>query len=229
MKKLCILFLALALALSLAACGGSGPSVPGGNSSTSVQEPAPGDASPDSAPEGHWTLTETEDPDFLPRYTSLALDRDGSGYLSTVRSKGEDLVYVEYKDLRWSDGSIVIDGAGGVFQVQGLVMTVTREGKVSTFQKDSDVMGPVYLPPAGSYTSYMVFECGEEYPDDSFSITFNDDGTGSYTGHGETFPMTWNSYFITVDGSQSFYYIWYDGELSVFDGEYEIVLQPAQN
>jgi hypothetical protein len=70
----------------------------------------------------------------------------------------------------------------------------------------------------------MVLEEGEEYPDDSFALTLNADGTGSYFGHGEELPMTWNRYFITVDGDQSFYYVYDGSQLSVFDGEYQIIL-----
>ncbi len=229
MKKFFALLLILALLPALAACGGSSPSAqqpaPGDNSSAAAEEVPPGGASPDSDPEGYWTLTETEDPDFRPGYTTLALDRDGSGYVETLRSKDEDFVYFEYQELRWSDGSIVIDGVGGVFQVQGLIMTLTRDGKVSTFQKDSDVLLPADPPPAGSYTSYMVLEEGEEYPDDSFALTLNADGTGSYFGHGEELPMTWNRYFITLDGDQYFYYIWDGSQLTVYDGEYQILLR----
>ena len=77
----------------------------------------------------------------------------------------------------------------------------------------------------GSYTSYVVFEEGEEYPNDSFVITINSDGTGSYTGHGKELPMTWNRYFITLDGDQYFYYIWDGSQLTVYDGEYQILLR----
>ena len=37
--------------------------------------------------------------------------------------------------------------------------------------------------------------------------------------------MTWNRYFITLDGDQYFYYIWDGSQLTVYDGEYQILLR----
>ena len=113
---------------------------------------------------------------------------------------------------------------GGVYLLQGDSLTFTWNGVTSTYVRTGGVPA-VSAPKAGTYTSYMVLEEGEEYPDDSFALTLNADGTGSYFGHGEELPMTWNRYFITLDGDQYFYYIWDGSQLTVYDGEYQILLR----
>ncbi len=217
MKKLCILLLALSLALSLAACGGGDAPASGG---AAAQEPA-GQTAP-AGPAGTWTLSQSGDPDYAPGQITLVLDENGGGYQSVTQFK-DDFVYNDYLELRWSEGAIVIDGVGGVMLLQGDSLTFTWEGVTSTYVRTGGVPA-VSAPKAGTYTSYMVLEEGEEYPDDSFALTLNADGTGIYTGHGQDLPMTWNRYFITVDGDQSFYFVYDGSQISVFDGEYQIVL-----
>lgn len=226
MKKCFLLFLTLALALSLAACGGSAPA-----DIHTVQDPAATfvPAAPVSAV-GTWTLRDSGDPAYAPGQITLVLDENGGGYQSVTQFK-EDFVYSDYLELRWSEGAIVIDGVGGVMLLQDDTLTVTWNGVTSTYVRTGGVPA-VSAPQAGTYTSYVVYEEGEEYPDDSFALTLNADGTGTYTGHGQDLPMTWNRYFITLDGNQSFYYVYgYYGnfDICIFDGEYQIALQPVQN
>ena len=221
MKKFFALLLMLALLLSLAACGGSEAPVSGGSETpaggeTPAQQPAAG-------PAGTWTLSESGDPEYAPGQITLLLDEDGFGY-QAITDFSDDYAYQDYLELRWSEGSIILDGVGGVYLLQGDSLTFTWEGVTSTYVRSGTVSAPL-TPPAGSYTSYMVLEEGEEYPDDSFALTLNADGTGSYFGHGEELPMTWNRYFITLDGDQYFYYIWDGSQLTVYDGEYQILLR----
>ena len=213
MKKLFSLLLILALALSLAACGGS--EAPAGGEAP-AQQPAA------NRPAGTWTLSESGDPEYAPGQITLLLDEDGFGY-QAITDFSDDYAYQDYLELRWSEGSIILDGVGGVYLLQGDSLTFTWEGVTSTYVRTGGVPA-VSAPKAGTYTSYMVLEEGEEYPDDSFALTLNADGTGSYFGHGEELPMTWNRYFITLDGDQSFYYVYDGSQLSVFDGEYQIIL-----
>ena len=213
MKKLFSLLLILALALSLAACGGS--EAPAGGEAPEQQPAAAG-------PAGTWTLSQSGDPEYAPGQITLLLDEDGFGY-QAITDFSDDYAYQDYLELRWSEGSIILDGVGGVYLLQGDSLTFTWEGVTSTYVRTGGVPA-VSAPKAGTYTSYMVLEEGEEYPDDSFALTLNADGTGSYFGHGEELPMTWNRYFITLDGDQSFYYVYDGSQLSVFDGEYQIIL-----
>jgi hypothetical protein len=169
-----------------------------------------------------WALTESGDPDYAPGQVTLVLDPDGGGYVSITRFK-DDFVYSDYLDLRWSEGSVVIDGVGGVTLREDKSLTVTWNGVTSRYVWVCDVSAPS-TPPAGAFTSTVVYEELEAYPDTSFRLLFNADGTGIYTGHGEDLPMTWNRYFITVDGDQSFYFVYDGSQISVFDGEYQIVL-----
>ena len=228
MKKFFALLLMLALLLSLAACGGSETPVSGGSETpTGGEAPA---QQPAAGPAGTWTLSESGDPEYAPGQITLLLDEDGFGY-QAITDFSDDYAYQDYLELRWSEGAIILDGVGGVYLLQGDSLTFTWEGVTSTYVRSGTVSAPL-TPPAGSYTSYMVLEEGEEYPDDSFALTLNADGTGSYFGHGEELPMTWNRYFITLDGNQSFYYVYgYYGnfDICIFDGEYQIVLRPAQN
>ena len=218
MKKLFSLLLILALALSLAACGGSAPA-----DSHTVQDPAATfvPAAPVSAV-GTWTLRDSGDPAYAPGQVSLVLDENGGGYRSVTQFK-DDFVYADYMELRWSEGSVVIDGVGGITLLEGDTLTVTWNGVTSTYVRTGLAPAPL-TPPACSYTSFAVYEELEEYPDDSFRLLFNADGTGTYTGHGQDLPMTWNRYFITVDGEESFYFVYDGSQLSVFDGEYQIIL-----
>ena len=228
MKKFFALLLMLALLLSLAACGGSETPVSGGSETpTGGEAPA---QQPAAGPAGTWTLSESGDPEYAPGQITLVLDEDGGGYVSITRFK-DDFVYSDYLELRWSEGAIILDGVGGVYLLQDDTLTFTWNGVTSTYVRTGGVPA-VSAPQAGAYTSYVVYEEGEEYPDDSFALTLNADGTGSYFGHGEELPMTWNRYFITLDGNQSFYYVYgYYGnfDICIFDGEYQIVLRPAQN
>lgn len=222
MKKLFALLLMLALLLSLAACGGSEAPVSGGSETpaggeTPAQQPAA------NRPAGTWTLSESGDPEYAPGQITLLLDEDGFGY-QAITDFSDDYAYQDYLELRWSEGSIILDGVGGVYLLQGDSLTFTWEGVTSTYVRAGGVPA-VSAPQAGTYTSYMVLEEGEEYPDDSFALTLNADGTGIYTGHGEELPMTWNRYFITLDGDQYFYYILDGSQLTVYDGEYQILLR----
>ncbi len=232
MKKLFSLLLALALILSLAACGAAGPVAPAADGAAdqtgaSPAEDQPGQSSAgQSGPVGTWTLSEAGDSTYAPGQVTLVLDEDGGGYQSVTQFK-DDFVYNDYLELRWSEGAIVIDGVGGVMLLQDDTLTFTWNGVTSTYVRQGGVPA-VAAPQAGTYTSYVVYEEGEEYPDDSFALTLNADGTGTYFGHGEELPMTWNRYFITLDGDQSFYYVYgYYGnfDICIFDGEYQIILK----
>lgn len=135
-----------------------------------------------------------------------------------------DYAYQDYQELRWSEGAIVIDGVGGVYLLQGDSLTFTWNGVTDVYVRSADAPAPL-TPPVGSYTSHTVYEEGEAYPDDTFSFTLADDGSGSYTGHGETLSLTWNRYFLTLDDDQSFYYVYDGDQIIVYDGEYQIVLR----
>jgi predicted small lipoprotein YifL len=228
MKKLFSLLLTLALLLSLAACGAAGPVSPAadGAAGQTGESPAgdqPGQSSAgQSGPVGTWTLSEAGDSTYAPGQVTLVLDEDGGGYQSVTQFK-DDFVYNDYLELRWSEGAIIIDGVGGVYLLQGDTLTLTWNEVTSTYVRASDAPSPL-APAPGSYTSTVVYEEGEAYPDDSFSITLNADGSGSYTGNGDTLPLTWNRYFITLDGDQSFYYVFDGSQITLYDGEYQIVL-----
>ena len=113
MKKLFSLLLILALALSLAACGGS--EAPAGGEAP-AQQPAA------NRPAGTWTLSESGDPEYAPGQITLLLDEDGFGY-QAITDFSDDYAYQDYLELRWSEGSIILDGVGGVYLLQGDSLT----------------------------------------------------------------------------------------------------------
>ncbi|MBR3473654.1 MAG: hypothetical protein IKH34_01150 [Oscillospiraceae bacterium] len=226
MKKLLVLLLTLAMILALAACGGGKDPVSGGTSPVSGGETVPSAPQPTPAgPVGKWTLSESGDPAYAPGQITMVLDETGSGYQAITQFK-ENFSYMDFTELRWSEGAIFLEGKGGAFLLQGDTLTFTWDGMSSAYVRSGTADTPL-APASGSYSSYVVYEEGEEYPDSSFSITVNADGSGTWFSYGETHPMTWNRYFFTVDGDQSFYYLYDGSQLKIFDGEYLILLKQS--
>ena len=225
MKKLSSLLLTVLLLLSLAACGNAAPTggaaVPAADPAAPAEEPAA-----PAGPVGTWTLSASGDPAYAPGQIRLVLDEAGGGYRA-VTNLDSSYVYQDYLELRWSEGAIVLDGAAGAFLLQGDSLTFTWNGVTDTYVRSGGVDNPTPVAP-GSYTGTRFFEEGEEFTsEDPFALTVAADGTGTWLSYGEALPMTWDSYFFTVDGEQSFFYVYDGSTLTIYDGEYTMILEPG--
>ena len=184
-------------------------------------------------PVGTWTLASSSNSTIQPGQLVAVLDRDGKGYLKLTASYtyyDETVTETYYLPLTWTDSIVLARNKAYTYTQDKDSLTVVAEGDTLIFTRtDKSVEKRTALKP-GTYNLVRAMDgkedCTADFAEDGFRLQLNEGGFGTYQSNDEILPLTWDTYFITVDDYPAFY-TWDGSNLILTEGTRTITLAPV--